>query len=408
MQLKRKEILIISMLIIGSFAIPKFTYRAKADVALTIYTYESLLADPGYDFVGNFSAYAGVDRNSIKLVLLPDANSIVSKAALEKDNPEADVLIGIDNVLIHKAKEEEILEPYESPELANISTDLITNLDSQYYVLPYDYGIISLWYDSHRINESTLPQINSLTLDQLLSLGMTKKLVVEDPTLSSTGLGFLLWTIAVYGDPKINFDGLLCKDWHDWWRQAAPDLRIAPSWGAAFDIWYETSENRPIMISYGTSPAYGACLYNDTSAKAVLTHEKNKANAWLQIEGIGLVKNAHHKELAKKFIDWFLSKDLQDHIACNNWMYPANIYAEVPPCFAKAAIDPSTVNILNNILTPEMIKANLDQWLDDWESAIATEKASFVNIMIVSLALFTVGAMTILLKKNKKIKTRRA
>ena len=179
------------------------------DYSLVIYTYESLLADPGYDFVSAYAAYSGISTDSIKVVYMEDANSILSKAILEKDSPTADVLIGLDNVLIHKAKDEEILENYNSPSLVNISSNLITNLDPEKYLLPYDYGIIAFWFDLNRINFTTNPELEYLKLSDILKYNLDKKLVVEDPTLSSPGLGFLLWTIAIYGDPKIEFEGVL-------------------------------------------------------------------------------------------------------------------------------------------------------------------------------------------------------
>mgnify|MGYP000536506378 CR=1 FL=1 len=212
----------------------------------------------------------------------------------------------------------------------------------------------------------------------------------------------MLWTVAVFGDPTIDFEGLLGKDWRAWWSQAASDLRIAKSWGAAFDIWYEPAENRPIMISYGTSPAYGACLYNDSSAIATLSHEQEQNNAWLQIEGIGLVKNAPHPELAKKFIDWFLSKELQDNIATNNWMYPANIHASVPECFSDSVIDPSTVDILNDLITPTMLNQYLDMWLQDWQNAVAAKGISFPSLLITLMALFVISPIAVSLLKRKK------
>ena len=82
---------------------------AIEDYSLVIYTYESLLADPGYDYISAFSNFSGIPEEEIQVILLDDANSVVTQAALEKNNPVADVLIGIDNVLIHTAKEEGIL-----------------------------------------------------------------------------------------------------------------------------------------------------------------------------------------------------------------------------------------------------------------------------------------------------------
>ncbi|MHA1401102.1 MAG: thiamine ABC transporter substrate-binding protein [Candidatus Heimdallarchaeaceae archaeon] len=384
---------------------------AADDSVLTIYTYESLLADPGYDFIEGFANYSGIPKEDIKLVLMDDANTIVTQAALEKDNPVADVLIGIDNVLIHTAKEEGILEVYDSPALVNISTDLISNLDPEKYVLPYDYGIIALWYDCSRINSSTTPELDTLTLDDILELNLDKMLVVEDPTLSSPGLGFLLWTIAVYGDPELDFTGLLGKDWREWWREAAADLRITPSWGAAFDIYYTEEENRPIMISYGTSPAYDVChpiwgvgTDAEQPSKAIVSHENGKENAWLQIEGIGLVKNAPHKDAAKQFIDWFLSSELQENIPLNQWMYPANKNVNVSSCFLNTAINPDDVDILNDLISPTMLRQNLDKWKSDWETVIVegTERTSATNLYIVMLTIVVSSLSYTVIRRKKK------
>ncbi len=387
--------------------------HAASDInKLTIYTYESLLADPGYDFIGAFANYSGISKSDIKLVLMDDANTIVSQAALEKDHPVADVLIGIDNVLIHSAKKEGILESYNSPTLVNISQTLIDNLDPDKYVLPYDYGIIALWFDRSRLNSTVTPQMDNLTLSDLLTLGLDNKLVVEDPTISSTGLGFLLWTIAVYGDPQLNYRGLLGSDWRAWWRNASSNIRIASSWGAAFNIYASKNENRPLMISYGTSPAYDVChpLYGvgqnvSAPSKAVVTHENGKNNAWLQIEGIGLVKNAPHIDLAKQFIDWFLSTELQDHIPLNQWMYPANKYTTVPSCFLNASINPDNVNVLNDLISPSMLSNNLDQWKNDWENVIAqgTKPAPANNIYMVLFSVcFAALTYNILTKKKRR------
>ncbi|MHA1222646.1 MAG: thiamine ABC transporter substrate-binding protein [Candidatus Heimdallarchaeaceae archaeon] len=407
--MKKIAILVILLCIITSNSPTMLnpTEAAISDYDLTIYTYESLLADPGYDFIGGFSNYSGIPENRIRVVLLDDANSIVTKASLEKDNPVADVLIGIDNILIHKAKEEQLLQAYSPPNIVNVSEELITNLDPEKYVVPYDYGIIALWYSNSRINVSSNPELTNLTLQDILDYDLDKKMVVEDPTLSSPGLGFLLWTIAVYGDPKINFEGLLGQDWRVWWDKASKDLRIAASWGSAFNIYYEEEEGRPIMVSYGTSPAYDVChpiwgvgLGAEQPSYAIVSHEKNRKNAWLQIEGLGLVKDAPHPETGKQFINWFLSEELQNNIATNNWMYPANMNANVSDCFLNVAINPKDVDVLNDILPPSMIKENLDMWKSDWESQIVSfSPISFVILSLAFIAIASIGVRKVRTKK---------
>ncbi|MHA1476083.1 MAG: thiamine ABC transporter substrate-binding protein [Promethearchaeota archaeon] len=394
-------IAVILFLLVINSQISVRSEEIQTDNALTIYTYDSLLVDPGYDFIGAFANHSGISKDDINLVLMEDANQIVTQATLEKDNPVADVLIGVDNVLIHSAKKNNLLQKYDSPELVNISSDLIDNLDSEKYVLPYDFGIIALYYDMNRINTTTNPEITNITLEEILDYDLDKKLIVEDPTLSSTGLGYLLWTIAVYGDPEIDFSGMLNQDWRNWWNEAKDDLRIAPSWTAAFGEWYEDEGNRPIMVSYGSSPAYSACKYNDTTQGAFLSHENGTQNGWLQIEGIGLVNNAPHEELAKDFIDWFLSTELQDNIAENNWMFPANEHAQISSTFKESAINPDEVNILNSLLSSEIVGPNLEKWMEDWETLISSgiKISGYISFIIIFAS---VGSFVYIQKKIRK------
>lgn len=378
--------------------------HAVEDYSLVIYTYDSLLADPGYDFISGFSNYSGILEEDIQIILLSDANSIVTQAALEKNNPVADVLIGIDNVLIYTAKEEEILQPYDSPALSNISQIIIDNLDSEKYVLPYDMGVIALWYSVNRINTTTNPELANLTLEDILDYDLAKKLVVQNPNFSSPGLGFLLWTIAVYGDANIGFEGLLGQNWRDWWKEAKKDLRIVSSWGDAFSIFYTEEENRPMMVSYGTSPAYDVChpIYgvgegNPPPSAALLSHEQNLDNAWLQIEGIGLVNNSPHPDAGKQFIDWFLSKELQDNIPLNNWMYPVHNNATISSCFIDNSINPNEVDILNNLISSELLIDNLERWKRDWK----TEVAPFSNFLGIVLSILTASIAYVTIKKHR-------
>ncbi|MHA1215181.1 MAG: thiamine ABC transporter substrate-binding protein [Candidatus Hodarchaeales archaeon] len=365
---------------------------------LVVYTYDSLLADPFYDIEGNFSTYANIPRDTVQVIRFSDANEIITRIIAEKDQPQADVVVGIDNALIHMVQNiDEVLEVYSSVNLSQIDDNLIQNLDPEKYLLPYDYGIISFYYQNQIVNSTTYPEIQNLTLDSLLDSELLTMLLVENPRFSSPGLGFLLWTIAVYGDPDIGFMGLLGSDWRDWWRQAKTSITITKSWGDAFDIFFEKSENKPIMISYGTSPAYGYCQWRDNSTSAMVTYENSKANSWLQIEGLGLVKNAPNKEMAKKFIDWFLGVDLQSELPEHQWMYPANVKANVSECFRISALSPENMTRLNDLISPEMLEQYLVTWLDQWEQVVVNKAISGFSSPI---ALFSVLVLTVTLRKK--------
>ena len=338
---------------------------------IVIYTYDSLLNDPYFDIEGNFSTFSGIPANEIQITRFSDANELVVRLEAEKSNPIADVVIGIDNTLIHLIEDKaSVLEPYTPTSISQIDENLIQNLDPENYLIPYDYGIISLYYQNHIINSSTNPELENLTLDGLLASNLLPMLIVENPKYSSPGLGFLLWTIAVYGDPEINFDGLLESNWRNWWNASRDKITITKSWGDAFNIFFTPEEEKPIMVSYGTSPAYSYCQWADNSTSAVVTHEKNQQNAWLQIEGIGLVKDAPHKDKGKQFINWFLSSSLQSEIPEHQWMYPANREVILSPCFEESVIHPDEVFRLNDLLSPEILGHYLPDWKDQWEQVI--------------------------------------
>ncbi|MGM0686534.1 MAG: thiamine ABC transporter substrate-binding protein, partial [Promethearchaeati archaeon] len=118
----------------------------------------------------------------------------------------------------------------------------------------------------------------------------------------------------------------------------------------------------------GTDPAYDAYMTGEepTTGVAPFVHN-NQDYAWVQIEGMGLVKGGPHPEIAKAFIQYCLSANVQSHIALNQWMYPVNGSVELDPAF-EYALHPDEINMLNTLLTRNEIATNLASWLDTWES----------------------------------------
>ncbi len=327
---------------------------------MVIYTYDSLLADPGYAFDRAFEVYAGLPNGSVQVNYLSDTGTILSRAIAEKNNPVADILIGIDNVLVHQAREENILTPYIPDGAEQLIDGLVDDLASDYLLTPYDYGVIALWYLNQEF-EGDL-DTEEFSLDQLLTEEFRSQLIVQDPRLSSPGLGFLLTSIALYGDDS---DGILEGNWQDFWRSLSQETAITSSWGDAITRLY-AEEDRTMMVSYTSSPAYGNCLWEDDTTTAVLPTVDGVQYGWQQIEGIGLVNNAPHTDLAMDFIDWFISEELQEQIHLNQWVYPARDGISAPDCY-NTSIDPSTITPLNSLLSPDTVEQQLDMWLTDWE-----------------------------------------
>ena len=111
------------------------------------------------------------------------------------------------------------------------------------------------------------------------------------------------------------------------------------------------------MLSYTTSPAYHLEYEQTERYRALLFEQGN----YLQIEGMGILKGAPHRGLAREFIDYILGEEFQSAIPLTNWMYPVNPSVATPESFRLA---PKPTRSLQ--LSAEEIRQNLDRWVTAW------------------------------------------
>lgn len=384
-----------------SFSTSVIPIQAKTSTnssnTLQIYTYQSLMAYPYYNIEGNFSAYSGINVN---ITRFSDANQLVTQLVSEKNNPQADIVIGIDNALIQLINVSDYFTQYTNTSiLNNLNPSLINNLDPTHYLVPYDYGVIGLTYQNQVINETQYPFLNNFTYNDFLTSNLASKTVMENPNISSPGLAFLLSTIATYGDPTNNrsINGVYGQNWHDFWSKIGKKFNIRDTWNTAYTLFSTPNSNRPMMVSYLTDPAYNYCLSNDTSVSSIVTTLPNGTKSgWFQIEGIGIVKNSPRQTEANIFMNWFLSKSLQDNIPESQWMFPSNTQASIPACFAEAGVPKlSTIVPLNNYLSNKDLKEYITTWENEWQSALVTKNLPGFQItgMIVFVPIIAVIAI---------------
>ena len=183
------------------------------------------------------------------------------------------------------------------------------------------------------------------SLEDLLKPDYRKKIILEDPRTSSPGLGFLLWTIAVYGENYLAY-----------WERLMPNiLTITEGWDSAYGLF--TSGEAPMVLSYTISPAYHVEYENTTRYRAIIFKEGN----YLQIEGMGIMKKSKNIKLSQKFIDFILTEDFQGEIPLTNWMFPVNPEVKLPDSF-RYAPTPDKILYLNTF----EIQENQKRWIDSW------------------------------------------
>jgi thiamine transport system substrate-binding protein len=276
---------------------------------LVIYTYSSFASGIAQKVLPIFEKQNNV---KVKLLSFGDAGNVLARLILEKDQPKADVVIGLDQPLLKRAISEGLLIKFVPENISMIKNKEL--LDMRGYGIPFDYGAIALVYNTEKINNP--PK----SFKELLDERFKRKLVVQDPRTSSTGLSFMLWTVAVFGE-----DGFL-----DYWKSLKNNiLTITPGWDEAFSM-LETGE-ADIMVSYATDGAYSYHEYGSLKYLPVVMEE----GAFVQIEYAAIVKNSKNIELAKKFIEFVLSKEFQSQVPLNQWMYPV-VEIELPEAYKYA------------------------------------------------------------------------
>ncbi len=294
--------------------------------------------------------------NKVKVEFLRagDAGAALNQAILSKGNPLADVFFGVDNTFFSRAVENDIFEPYASPELANIPAAL--KLDPQNRLLPVDYGDVCFNYDKAWFEERGIEPPASL--EDLLKEEYAGLTVVTNPATSSPGLAFLLATVARFGDP-----GYL-KFWEE---LADQEMLVVDGWEEAYYGQFSRYEgDRPIVLSYASSPAVEVLFAEEPTTTAPTASILGDGACFRQVEFIGILAGTPRRAMAEKLVDFLLSQSFQEDIPLNMFVYPANEQANLPEIFlqyARLSPDPAT-------LSPDQITAGREAWLNAWTETV--------------------------------------
>ncbi len=344
---------------------PTVTASTAKPRPLLVYVYKGFMAwgsNPHLfqDLVKNFTRETGIP---VRLRVFDSAHEMITTAIAEAKAGKrtADVIIGVDEITVHELRQAGLLGCYVSREA---DPRLVPLVDEEKCVTPLDYGVIALVYDPSRLSKEQLAMLrDGVTPEELVKLA--PYIVAEDPTKSSTGLNFLLYTIAVSKASGV--------DWKKLWEEMKQNnLMIAKSWGAAYDEFYRKGSRRAIVVSYGTDPAYSA-WYNMRHGKPMrpdvnatfLALPNGTTVGWLQVEGVAVLKGAPMVE-AERFVDWLLSPEVQSRIPGSQWMFPANPSVKLPSYYRYALTLGEARVVGNKLLPPNVVASKLSQWLSDW------------------------------------------
>ena len=282
-----------------------------------------------------------------------DANETLNRALLTAGDPQGDVIFGIDDSVLSRALEGDLLEEYRSPALSALEADFSS---PDPHVTPVDHGEVCLnvdrgWFASHHVPSPA-------TLSDLLRSEYRNLLVVENPATSSPGLAFLLATVATFGDR-----------WETYWRGLrANGVRVVDGWEEAYTQQFSGAAGspgkRPIVVSYATSPAAEVIFASKPLEVAPTAAVED--GCYRQVEYAAILRGARNEDGAKKLIDFMLSERFQADVPGSMFVYPVRAGVALPAAFVKHAIVPRDPLQL----PADEIDANRDRWVARWTDIV--------------------------------------
>ena len=279
---------------------------------------------------GIFDAFTAETGHTVKVVTGGDSGTVISKAILSAGNPEADVLWGVDNTSLSRVLDADVLDSHAAVN----DGDICVNVDDK-------------WFSERNL-------VPPSSLDDLVEPEYKNLLVVQDPVASSPGLGFLLATIAKFGE----------DNWQTFWTDLTNNgVLIAPDWTTAYYTNFSGSSgngDRPLVVSYGSSPP-AEVVFSDPPISEPPTSVM-EASCFRQTEYAGVLRGTTKADAAEQLLEYLQGVTFQESLPLSLFVFPINPDAQLPEVFQKFAVRPANSLTLN----PDTISEKRNEWLEQW------------------------------------------
>jgi thiamine transport system substrate-binding protein len=283
-----------------------------------------------------------------------DANEMLNRALLTAGDPQGDVIFGIDDSVLSRALDGDLLEAYSSDALADLDPAFDEADD---HVTPIDHGEVCLnvdrqWFASRGIGPPR-------TLEALTEPRYRNLLVVENPATSSPGLSFLLATVDRFGEGR----------WERYWEALrANGVLAVDGWEEAYTQQFSGAAGspgkRPIVVSYATSPAAEVIFSSKPLDEAPTAAVED--GCYRQVEYAGVLRGARNEDGARRLIDFMLSERFQADVPGSMFVYPVRADVPLPEAFVEHAIVPRDPLQL----PADDVDANRDRWVARWTEIV--------------------------------------
>ncbi len=351
---------VVVVVLVAGIGVAEYLSTGLGEPTLVVYTYPSLFGGPGTPAYSEvFGTFAAAHHVHIEVEF--PAGTLASTLLAQSNAPQADLVIGLDEITAPEAEEHGLLVPYAPPELSSVSPSLVGQISPDDGVVPYEWGYLAIDYNASFAAASGGAVAHATFPDFVTNSSWANQLLIEDPTVDITGEEFLVWEVEYY-------EQVLHQNWTTWWTGVLPDLtyKPAPDWGTAFAEFSTPPGNPGMVVSYSTDPAYAAYYGAGGQFNSTVSWANGTAYGWRTIYGVGIVSGSRHLALDQEFEQWLLSGPVQSLIPTNEWEYPANGTVPLPPVY-DAALNPAGIVALNAGTTPEAVAGSLNGWLNTYQ-----------------------------------------
>ncbi len=333
-------ILVVWLVLVPATRAQESSVSSESDrPVLTVYTYASFTAaeGPGPPVEAAFETRCRCD---LRFVSVDRSTSLLGKMKREGETSAADVVLGLDNSQGVEAQNTGLMTPHK----VDIPTLDLPGQWTNPHFLPFGFGFVAFIYDETRLESP--PD----SFEALLQADDHLKIVIQDPRSTKAGLGLLLWVKALYDHQAA-----------DAWKRLTPKmLAVTKVEAQAFEMLLEGEAD--MVLSHTTSPAEHQAMDHASRFRAAPFEEGHG----IQIEVVGMLKNAPNPELAREFLEFTLTPTFQSLIATRHWMYPVVFPEEGLP----AAFGPLIRPTRGLTIDAQGVTNNRLDWLDEFNQAL--------------------------------------
>jgi thiamine transport system substrate-binding protein len=265
---------------------------------------------------------------------------------------EADAYVGVTPSDLVRANSN-----LDEPLFASLDTSAIGNagniadayhFDPDRRVLPTGASYVCIVYDERNVADPT-------SFEALASEEYSDSLLLANPQSTTTGLLFLLWTVAQQGEGS----------YLDYWSRLMDNgVQVLGSWSDAYAA-YE-NEEAPMVVSYSTDQVYAS-----QQDKDMRRHQIGFPNdqGYAYVDGVGKFATTDRDELVRTFAEFLLDPEVQQETAVKNVGVPTVTNASLPDDVAQYAHVPEEPVQLSY----DVLAESAETWREEWAKQVASQ-----------------------------------